>query len=220
MLNNFFRGFLGVVRIEPSSRCNLKCIHCPTGTIKASRGLMDSSTFYLVLQNIRDNLKEIRVVVLYHGGEPFLNKNFPMMVKQIKEPGVPYVKTVTNGMLLNDQLIAEICESGLDAIEFSLDGISFEQNDIIRKGCKGKSVIEKIKRLIDYKKRKNLQKPEIFISTTQFVKVQAKKLNLSLFVPDYLLDVFSDEIKQQDLAFKTAFAMKWPDMKVDEKKFP
>lgn len=219
MIQNFIRDFPGVIRIEPSSLCNLKCIHCPTRTIKMHRGVMDSSTFDLVIQNIRDTISDIRVVVLYHGGEPLLNKQFPSMVRRIKELGVPFVKTVSNGMLLNDKISEEICESGLDAIEFSLDGISFEQNDLIRRGCKGKSVVGKIKQLVNYKKIYSFQKPEIYISTTQFLKINGNDLTNPQSIPGYLMKAFSNEFRYSDLKFKTTVAMRWPDMNVNEKQF-
>lgn len=219
MIQNFRRDFPSVIRVEPSSLCNLKCMHCPTGTIKTDRGLMKFSTFNLILQNLHENLSDIHVIVLYHGGEPLLNKQFSIMTQSIKDLGIPYVKTVSNGMLLSDKLIEEICKSGLDLIEFSLDGISFEQNDFIRKGCKGKIVVEKIKRLIDYKKTNALLKPEIIVSTTQFADNNGKCLSLFSDVPVYLLEAFSEEIKNKNISFKTTLAMKWPDMNLDEKKF-
>lgn len=222
MLNTFIRDFPGVIRIEPSSLCNLRCIHCPTGTTQSSqsvsRGLMDSSTFDIIMQNICDNIHEIRVVVLYHGGEPLINRDFPAMIKKIKDLGISYVKTVSNGILLKDELIKEICESGLDAMEFSLDGISFKQNDVIRRGCNGKLVVEKIKEFIDFKKKNAFVKPQIFISTTQFLK-STENFNIDSQVPKYLLDAFSNEIRNNDLTFKTTLAMRWPDMNVDEKIF-
>jgi len=220
MLEKFSCGFPGVVRIEPSSICNLKCIHCPTGTTKANRGLMAPQTFDVIIKNILKHQKQIRVVVLYHGGEPLLNKNFPNMVKQIKEIGIPLIKTVSNGMLLTDEMIEKTCESGLDAIEFSLDGTSFEQNDFIRRGCNGREVVRNIKKMITYKKENAHLKPGICISTTQFIKeTQNIPADTVPAVPNYLLEVFSDEINNKDLSFKTTFAMKWPDMNVDRKQF-
>ena len=37
-----------VVRIEPAGKCNLSCIHCPTGTVEMPRGIMDYDTFELI----------------------------------------------------------------------------------------------------------------------------------------------------------------------------
>jgi len=59
-----------------------------------------------------------RIIVFYHGGEPFLNKNFSKMLQLLKDNGAKKVKTVTNGMLLTDKLVSEIIELGHDEIEF------------------------------------------------------------------------------------------------------
>jgi len=215
----FSRAFPGVIRIEPSSLCTLRCLHCPTGTVKFSRGVMDAGTFARILENIRVNIHNIRVVVLYHGGEPFLNKEFLTMVRKIKDSGVPHIKTDTNGTLLNLNLIQQICESGLDEIVFSLDGTSFEQNDTIRRGCDGRRVSENIKKLAEYKRTNGFAKPDIFIATTQFLE-KCKKIGDQLpAIPQYLHDFFADEITRRDLSFRTTFAMKWPDLNMDEELF-
>src|SRR3989304_8386016 len=73
--------FPRVVRIEPSSKCNLKCSHCPTGIIDMERGVMKDEVFSSVLSTIKANQEFIKVVVLYHGGEPFMSKRLFHMVR-------------------------------------------------------------------------------------------------------------------------------------------
>src|SRR5450631_1265527 len=109
-----FRAFPRVVRIEPSGACNLACSHCPTGTIKMARGIMPPEIFSRVLDSLARNLENVKVVVLYHGGEPLLNRHFAEMVRQVKSLGIGFVKTVSNGMLLNDGVIGDMLTGGLD----------------------------------------------------------------------------------------------------------
>ncbi len=87
--------FPKVIRIEPSSACNLKCIHCPTGTIKMERGLMSDVIFALILDNLKPYLNTIEVFVLYHGGEPLLNQSLGKMIFELKKISKAKVKTVT-----------------------------------------------------------------------------------------------------------------------------
>ncbi|HEC39587.1 hypothetical protein LCGC14_0577280 [marine sediment metagenome] len=121
------KGLPEVVRIEPASICNLKCIHCPTGILRneINRGIMSLETFKIIIKELKDI--NPRVVVLYHGGEPFLNKNIFYMIRQLKSLGIGFVKTVTNGMLITQKMLSKIILSGLDSIEFSLDGKSEEE---------------------------------------------------------------------------------------------
>src|SRR5579864_1604907 len=154
-----------VVRIEPAAACNLHCIHCPTGVNKpepGERGVMSSETFARALDLLRADLPDI--VVLYHGGEPLLNKKFPDMVRQVKELGVRFVKTVSNGMLLTEPVMRGVISAGLDAIEFSLDGSSPEENNRIRVGCDFHTVVANVKRLIDVRDEMGRATPQVFVS--------------------------------------------------------
>lgn len=209
MSKEFFLPFPRVVRIEPSSLCNLRCSHCPTGTVDMKRGLMSEEVFNRILEQLEENLADIKVVVMYHGGEPLMNSQFSHMVSKIKSMGIPYVKTVSNGMLLNNELIQEITSSELDYIEFSLDGENIQENNIIRRGCNGQRVINNIKELIRYKEEKKINKPDICVYTTQFIDNKDVEIN-NYRVPDYLYNEFRDEIKE----FKLGLAMRWPGMNV------
>lgn len=215
--NSYIRSFPRVVRIEPAGACNLRCSHCPTGTVNMKRGIMKPETFSIVLHNIQVNVDSIKVVVLYHGGEPLLHKSFPEMVRQIKALGVPLVKTVSNGMLLTEATMADIISSGLDEIEFSLDGESPEENDFIRRNCDYATVVRNIKHFIQYKRKKKLKTPKIFISSTQFLtrEVQCHK-DMEPKAPDYLIKEFSGKYSVGVSGFKCTYAMRWPHMVVLE----
>lgn len=213
--SEYWRPFPRVIRIEPAAACNLSCSHCPTGTVAMPRGVMASPTFSIVLDHVKRHIDFVKVVVLYHGGEPLLNKNFTNMVRSIKDLGVPFVKTVTNGMLLPDSLVSGIMESGLDAIEFSFDGESPEENDFIRRDCDYGTVVANIKRLFDAKRSKQLDRPFVIVSTAQFVKHESNLKDKKPQVPKFLLSEFSGEYQGAISEYKCTYAMKWPHMEVD-----
>ena len=123
-----------VLRIEPASSCNLACSHCPTGTVDIARTVMSEDVFDRILEDISGSSEDIKVVVLYHGGEPLLNKDFFRMVTDVREilPDA-HLKTVSNGMALTKKNVASILESSLDAVEFSLDAESAAQSQFIRR---------------------------------------------------------------------------------------
>ncbi len=122
-----------VVRIEPASACNLRCLHCPTGVVDMTRSVMNPATFDRVLEQLAPHVPPVRVMMMYRGGEPFMNKRFLDMVNSVKVQGVPLVKTVSNGMVIKEELWEPIVTSGLDAIDISFDGTSPEENDAIRR---------------------------------------------------------------------------------------
>ena len=196
-----------VVRIEPASTCNLRCIHCPTGIGRSrNRGVMTEETFGVVLKNL-EKLKP-RVVVMYHGGEPFLNKHIFEWIGAIKSMGVGFVKTVTNGMLITDDMLIRIVESGLDSVEFSIDGQSPEENNAIRIGSDYHRVANTIKKLIRIKGERDNDKPTIFIANTQFAD-SGKAIQADPPPPRFMLDDFTG-IYEESLAFKTTWALCWP----------
>lgn len=214
MNQEYIYPFPGVVRIEPSGVCNLACSHCPTGTVSLKRGVMRQETFEIIYKMLQKYTGRLRVIVLYHGGEPLLNKSLPFMVRQCKTLGNPLVKTVTNGMLLTEAGIRDIVDSGLDQIEFSLDGQSPEANNFIRRKGDYATVAAAIERLVEYKRRQNSRTPQVYIATTQILPASdpQRALSQSLDPPEYLVRRFArlgDEID-----FKCTWAMEWPDMHI------
>lgn len=206
-----FPDFPRVIRIEPSGICNLKCTHCPTGTVEIERGMMNEDVFERVFEDISKNSKKVKVVVMYHGGEPLLNPNVENMIKRIKLIGIEKVKTVSNGMLLSPERSQRLVKSGLDEIEISLDGTTPEENDSIRRGSDFRKVSRNIISLIEEKKRFQSRTPIIYIATTQFGSEN---------VPEYLEREFGEYIKSGEIAgFKSCEAMVWPDMRIEDDKY-
>jgi len=213
-LERYVRTFPRVVRIEPAGACNLKCSHCPTGTVDMTRGVMQPETFSLVMETIRAHAGSVHVVVLYHGGEPLLNKRFGEMVKEVKGAGIPFVKAVSNGMLLTEATLAGLVTGGLDSIEFSLDGESPEQNNFIRRECDYDTVVRNIKRLMDEKRARGSVTPKVFIASTQFVEKATFRAGQEPAAPGYLLREFSGEYAGEIAGFKCTYAVRWPHMEV------
>jgi radical SAM protein with 4Fe4S-binding SPASM domain len=204
-----FRPLPAVIRIEPASACNLRCSHCPTGTIDMPRGIMKPETFDLLLDQLKPHIPNIRIVVLYHGGEPLVNKHFASMVQKLKQAGVKKVKTVSNGMLLTESIAHNLVNSGLDMIEFSLDGQNEQENNEVRINSNFQQVVQNIHRLIKIKKETGQNRPEIFISTTQFITPEKLENQISAAAPSYILDAFKD--CPDDIAgYKPTYAMVWP----------
>lgn len=216
MSDEYTRPFPEVVRIEPAAACNLSCSHCPTGTVSMARNVMRPETFSRVIECLKPHRGKIRVVVLYHGGEPFLNKRFAAMVRQVKSLGVPFVKTVSNGMILTDSVIADLVDCGLDTIEFSLDGRSPEENDLVRRNCRYDKVVNNVKRLIRCKRKQGAERPRIYLANTQFLTAQDHRPETTdPDPPPYLIAEFS-EYAQDIAGFKCTWAMRWPHMEVME----
>lgn len=204
--------FPHVFRIEPSSCCNLRCIHCPTGyNTRLTTGDMSNEIFNRVINGIKEH-NTVDKVVLYHGGEPFFNRNIFDMIKKLKTINILFVKTVTNGMMIDDDMLVEIINSRLDSIEFSIDGNSLEENNRIRWGCSYKQVVTNVKKLLNLKIKMDSDKPSVFIANTQIPnKDDIKK---DIVTPKFLLEEFKNF--KDEIDFKNTYMIKWSGVDLPE----
>lgn len=191
-----------IVRIETSSVCNLRCQHCPTGTSyeATTRGIMKMRLFEKILAQIKE-MKSLYSCILYLGGEPFLNKNFPAMCRRIRnDTEIVNIQFNTNAMLINEEICMSLADSRIDRIGISLDGRSPEENDAVRLGSNYKKVVENVKMLRNY-----LKGCGIVIDNTIIKRLGDPKTPIT---PDFLHQDFPG------LPISTNYAMKWPGLDI------
>lgn len=214
MLKKLKKIYPSVIRIEPASACNLACSHCPTGLLEMKRGLMQTTTFDKILENILLIKTHVRVLVLYHGGEPLLNKNLFQQITQLRGISKDFkIKTVTNGMALNKKNTESVLKCGLDEIEISLDGISADHSQRIRQKSDSAKILDNIAQLLDHRERLGVD-IRISISSTQFLtdaNAIPDSLNCKPQTPEWLTSAFGDRVH-----YKCLFAMKWPGVEPHE----
>ncbi len=131
--------------IEPTSLCNLGCKFCPTGHRHLMKmrpnGTMSLDLFCKIVDDIGQFGRKLKRVNLYKDGEPLLNKQFPEMVRYLKDANVvETIWTKTNGVPLNPALNARLVDCGLDFIGVSINGVD------------AKSYLEVTQRHVDYEK--------------------------------------------------------------------
>ena len=125
------RPFPTVARIEPAGICSFKCVHCPIGVEGGHRIILTLANFIRYF----DMLPVIpRVLVLYQGGEPLLNKDLEMMIVYAKSKGVQHTVFNTNVGLLTERRGLSLGIANLDEMRVSFDGESPQDNDTIRVG--------------------------------------------------------------------------------------
>jgi len=145
--------------IEPNNFCNLKCPLCPTGAGLINRKPENISfeDFKKIIDNLGPSVFHLR---LWNWGEPLLNKKLGKMIKYAKSKKM-FVNTSTNSYFLNDKIINELIDSGLDQLIVSLDGASEKTYNKYRKKGSFKAVVENLKKASELKKQKNTRFPEI-----------------------------------------------------------
>jgi radical SAM protein with 4Fe4S-binding SPASM domain len=115
--------------IEPTNKCNLKCLMCPNSIISQDKlGFMDLKLYKKIID---ESKSYISYVVLCISGESLLHPQLPKMIKYAKENGVKTYLS-TNATILTKKLSEHIIKSGLDWINFSFDGCTKEIYEKIR----------------------------------------------------------------------------------------
>lgn len=151
--------------IEPTNKCNLKCIMCPNPSIpKGMLGYMKWDTY----KNIIDQVKGYAAAVeLLFAGESLLHKDIIEMIKYASSHNIQVVLS-TNGVLLGrEEIINGILDSGLERLNIALDGYNEQTYEKVRVGAKFSRVINNIVKLLEEKRRRKLAKPYVVITTLE-----------------------------------------------------
>jgi radical SAM protein with 4Fe4S-binding SPASM domain len=171
------------------------------------RVIMPDATFEKVKASLQTHRDDVKVIVLYHGGEPLLNKSFFRWIRDLKEINDQFfIKTVSNGMALTDAAIESLLDCGIDSIEFSLDGMSAIESQQVREKSNTQRIVGNVNRLIARKKAIQQEKPDVFIATTQFKGANDDAREVR--IPAWLKEAFPDGVA----GFKGAYAVQWPHM--------
>ena len=152
-------------------RCNLRCKMCGQwGMVGSSRDYPpETLKAQLSLEEIEGLLSEVKAFkpnITLYGGEPLLYKQWPEVVRRVKERGMR-CNIITNGVLLYDHA-EKMVELGVDEIIFSLDGPEDVHDEI--RGTPGtyEKAMKGFKEILGLKRQKGLKKPLVNISTAIF----------------------------------------------------
>ena len=152
-------GIPPTMTIEPTNICNLKCPLCTTGAgeMERSAGKMSLETFAALMDKMGD---DIFFLLIYHQGEPYINKHFFDFVRLAKEKNI-YVTTSTNGHYFTDENIKQTIESGLDSMIVSIDGVTQKSFEKYRVGGNLEKVVSGTKKMMQEKKIRKSRTPNV-----------------------------------------------------------
>ncbi len=156
---NILWGNPPILTIEPTNLCNLHCPLCTTGNGEMTRirGHMSLDTF----RNTLDKMgRDIFFLLLYHQGEPYLNKDFLEFVRLAKTQNI-YCTTSSNGHYFTDENIRETILSGLDSMIVSIDGTDQKSYETYRVKGDLQKVVDGSRRFMEMKKEMGVETPLI-----------------------------------------------------------
>ncbi|WP_234119681.1 radical SAM/SPASM domain-containing protein [Clostridium hydrogenum] len=150
--------------VDPSSSCNFRCKFCfNRNKDKSDSKVMKFDLFVKIINDLKQFPNKLKVLRLYKDGEPLVNKRLPEMIAYAKQMNVAEsIDFTTNGSLLCPEKNLELIESGVDAINISVEGLSAEKYlEVSGVKIDFDRYVENIRHL--YKNRKNCR---IHIKTT------------------------------------------------------
>ena len=126
------------VILDISDMCNLQCKYCFRGNLDIEteyyrkNRLMSWETFERIVTQLKDFPDQIKRIALSNHGEPLCNKKLPEMVKYIKSQGFTGKTEIhTNAVLLDEKYVRELCESHIDRVVVSIQGLNTESYEKI-----------------------------------------------------------------------------------------
>ena len=125
------------VSVEPSAVCQLRCPACPVGLrnneiteLRHSDRLLKKDLWERALSQIKETAF---VIQFYFQGEPLLNKDLPLMIREAHDAGL-YTIVSTNAQAMTPELANALVAAGLDRIIISMDGLTQETYAAYRVG--------------------------------------------------------------------------------------
>lgn len=118
-----------MLNIEPTNKCNLKCVMCPRDQMTRPLGTMNIQDYKKLMLQAQD--AGVTEITLNGYGEPFITEEVYEMVSLAKEFGFN-IKINTNGHYLTEDRIIRLLEDPPHVLSISLDGATKEVYEKVR----------------------------------------------------------------------------------------
>jgi MoaA/NifB/PqqE/SkfB family radical SAM enzyme len=182
-------GFPTLVHLEPTTHCNLRCVTCPvTEGLKRDSGHMDLNLFKGIIDNLSPYLL---LILLWDWGEPFLNSNIYEMITYARKHKIKLISSTNGHIFAKGYHAQKVVASGLDALIFSVDGITQETYERYRAGGRLESVLEGIRKVVDEKRRQRSQTPLLNFRYIVMKHNEHELPNVEKFVRSLNVDILS-----------------------------
>jgi MoaA/NifB/PqqE/SkfB family radical SAM enzyme len=125
----FGKNTLKIIELFPTFACPSACPICSIEKYQKKKGPVLQIDDYVKLADEGAKLGAIAVTIL--GGEPFVYKQLPELVRIFKRKGF-FCNIVTGGSGVTRKSLESLKEAGIGSIHFSLESLDKEINDPLR----------------------------------------------------------------------------------------
>lgn len=173
-----------IVTVEPTNRCQNKCLYCSRQLMTRKLGNMDLA----VMEKIARECSKYGAAIRHGGfGEPLLHPQIEQIIELSNKYDI-LTTVFTNGMKLNEKMVKSFIKSNLDEIRFSSSGITSETHNQIRKNSiYSRDFDEKIKEAFCVREAAGSSKPffTLYTNVIDYDDEQFKR-NLESYKDNYL----------------------------------
>ena len=149
-----------MLQIEPTQRCNLKCVMCSHWQGKYNpKPDMTLDMFKKIVSQFPQALETINIQGV---GEPLLNKDLIGMIEFARARGLE-TRFNTNMTLMTDKMAERLIKCGHSEVQFSIETVDSKLYSEIRRGTNLDKVLRNLDKLIEAKKRLNSEIPYIVV---------------------------------------------------------
>lgn len=150
-------SFPPMVVMDVTNVCNLACVHCAHPVIKKQPDYHATFMAWEIWTKVMDEIaRHPGVQVRVSGdGEPLLHPRLVEMLDYAKHAGVGPVDLTTNGKTLDRDTARAILETGIEAIDVSMDAVSAERYEAIRVRGNFVQLMENIETLLQVREELN-----------------------------------------------------------------
>ncbi len=168
--------------IEPTNRCNLRCVMCINAVVsKAHSGFMEMTLYRSLIDQAR-RWRPRPLISLFLGGESTLHRDIFEMIAIASSAGLPTF-LATNGTVLSSERSRKLIESGLANIIFSFDGYDRASYESVRVGASFDRTVANIREFLEIKQALGSRKPRVTLYSliTRSAQADSERAKLRAF---------------------------------------
>ncbi len=179
-----------ILHVGVTTRCNLHCPACPTGTASLGRAGedLDYGLFCRTVDSLRGSLL---FMLFWDWGEPFLHPQLADMIEYAGRSGIRTVISTNGNVVYSPARLEELVRAKPTTVIVCVDGADQETYATYRAGGRLDTVLKTIRNLADTRDRLGLSTPMIEFRTLATKGTEAQMPELLALALDSGADLFS-----------------------------
>lgn len=133
--------------------CTAECTMCGYKKTWARQPLvMKNSVYTHILEKFKPYRDQLQYLTLHGLGEPLLDKHLPQKIEIAKKMGFKSIGFATNCTELSEQKSYDLINAGLDTLICSIDGITQQTHESIRRKTNFNEIVSNVKNFLKIRK--------------------------------------------------------------------